>query len=394
MVSTTSPGIELQQSEEKSSQEMSLQQTNSSDDPLECRICSYKSFSLSYHLLSAHGLLRKDYLEKFPGEKTLKKKNDPEKKKKISTKESALRKKEMYDAGIPELVCQICGFCSPLSIISHITRKHALSMSQYRERYPGSKVQQNSPAQNKKASEFFKKKLSDPESLSSFLQWRSYPSEIKHWTKKGFSEEEAREKVAQFQSSQSLKGNNEKTRKLRSEKNLGQKNPMSLSSISEREGVSIDVAKSLTPCFGRTGQKHPMFGKKHSAEALKKIGLHLNHTGKSFIEHEMSNILISLYDGEKNIGVNGWSCDYVNHQKKLVVELFGDFWHHHPQKYDADYVNPFTKRTSAQVWERDRRKISDISEHGYSIVVIWESEWKQDKAECLERIKNAYNRTL
>lgn len=137
-----------------------------------------------------------------------------------------------------------------------------------------------------------------------------------------------------------------------------------------------------------------MFGKKHTDEALRKIGEHINHSGRSKVEHEMSDFLITHYGGVKNVGVHGWCCDYVNHDRRLIVEFFGDFWHHNPTKYGATYVNGFTKRSSSEVWARDARKLAELREQGYEVVVIWESDWHIKKDACVQRIEDAYNRTL
>ena len=290
------------------------------------------------------------------------------------------------------LKCQICGKQSLGSLISHITRKHKISMCDYRLQFGNCKVQQMSQKAIENNSIAQKKRLLNVENRKKFLEWRSFPSEIKHWTKKGFSEIEAKEKVIEFQREQSIKGNNEKTHIKRSLKYSGDKNPMSLTSISNRKGVTRSEASKLTPCFGRTGDKHPMFGRKHTDEALKKIGQHINHSGKSKIEHELSDTLISILGGEKNSPVSGWCCDYVNYENKLIVEFFGDFWHHNPKLYNIVHVNKITNRSSKQVWDRDARKLNELREQGYEVVVIWETEWRNSKDECIERIKNAYNR--
>lgn len=54
----------------------------------------------------------------------------------------------------------------------------------------------------------------------------------------------------------------------------GNSNPMSLVSISIRNGCSILEAKEKTPAKNRVGILHPMFGKKHSIETIKKIQKH------------------------------------------------------------------------------------------------------------------------
>jgi G:T-mismatch repair DNA endonuclease (very short patch repair protein)/predicted transcriptional regulator len=376
-------------------------------DKLQCMLCDMRSNSLGRHIVAKHYMTLLEYKAQFPGSKTnrltseqiakmtaTKRQQGEGTKHRIVRAEAERRASETLATGVQPLQCSICGKESANSLISHITRSHSVTMNEYRVKFPNCKVQRTSPSQRANNSRVMKEKLSDPIEMEAFLAWRSFPSEIKHWIRKGFDPREAHEKVADFQRLQSLKGNNETTRNKRSVKNTGSNNPMSLSSISLREGVTESEAKKLTPCFGRTGEKHPMFGKKHTDEALKKIGQHINHNGKSKIEHELTNQLIKLYGGEKNAPVNGWCCDYVQRNQMLVVEFFGDFWHHNPNLYAGEFVNRLTKRSSFEVWSRDARKLNELRELGYHVEVIWESDWYDNKNECMKRINDAYNRTL
>ena len=269
-----------------------------------------------------------------------------------------------------------------------------MPMREYRAQFPGALVQRISASGRANNAAAQKLRLQDPEARKKFDEWRSFPSEVKHWTRKGYSEQEALERVAEFQRKQSLKGCNPITSAKRSAKYGGSRNPMSLASIAAREGVSERDARQLTPCFGRTGAKHPMFGKRHTPEAIMKIGQHINNSGKSRIEHEMSDRLIALYGGEKNAYAGGWCCDYVNADQRLIVEFFGDFWHHNPKLYAKDYVNHLTKRSSMVVWERDARKLAELCSLGYHVEIVWESDWRSDSAVCMERIALAHDKLL
>ncbi len=40
--------------------------------------------------------------------------------------------------------------------------------------------------------------------------------------------------------------------------------------------------------------------------------------------------------------------------------------------------------------ERDSKKIKDLS-NKYVLVIVWEDDWKKDRASVLERVKNAIN---
>jgi len=166
---------------------------------------------------------------------------------------------------------------------------------------------------------------------------------------------------------------------------------MSLQNIAKRHGVVVDAASALTPCYGRRGSLHPMFGKKHTDEALKKIGEKINSSRVSQAEHSLTDKLVNKHGGGKNLGVGGWSCDYVHADRKIIVEFFGDFWHHNPDIYDDSWINPFTMRTTAAVRERDQRKIKELQELGYVVIVVWEKEWKSNQESQLKRIDDAFN---
>jgi G:T-mismatch repair DNA endonuclease (very short patch repair protein)/predicted transcriptional regulator len=381
---------------------------NSSEEPLECMLCGLKSFSLGRHIVAKHSMTTQEYKNKFPGcevnkltqlqiEKMKLTKSLKDSRSKELKLEGEKRKQETIDSGLKPLVCQICGFESLNSLISHITKKHNVTMHVYRETYPDSKVQQASPSQRKSNSKAMKEKLSDSDNLQAFLNWRSFPSEEKHWLKKGFSEEEAKEKVTQFQRIQSLKGNNEVTRKKRSEKNVGEKNPMSLASIASREGVSKKEAAKLTPCFGRSGEKHPMFGKHHTEEAIQKIANapHLtNPEWRSKPELEIASHCLQITNKLiTNIALGKWNVDILFVEKRLIIEFFGDFWHMNPKRYSPLDVHNVMKKSAEQIWERDARKLKELSEQGYTVLVIWESDWRENDAACIERIKDAYYRT-
>lgn len=301
---------------------------------------------------------------------------------------------EAIEDGLQILTCKICGYQSYLSLISHITRKHKLNMLTYREQFPYEIVQQATKRTRKKNSENIVRYFANDERKKEFLKRRSFPSEIKHWLNKGFSLEDAKLKVSEFQKKQSLKGNNEKTRLLRSLKNKGDVNPMSIKSIAKRYNVSLEKAHELTPCFGRVADKHPMFGKTHSLEAIRKIASahHLtNPDYRSKPERELENACASFAQIEHNVQIQRWNVDIKFINQPVIVELFGDFWHANPAKYDEDFHHYLLKKTAKEIWKRDSRKIQELEALGFKVIIIWESDWKLRKDESLQRIKNALN---
>ena len=382
-----------------------MQQTSLFDeDTLSCLICGLKSNQLISHVTRVHKISTSEYYLRFPGsclsrmtEAQKKKISDAKSKKDSKNKKIKMEKRKRREevSSLEMLKCRLCQYESSLSLISHIMNKHGVKMNEYRAIYPGDQVQRASPSQSKKLSEKMKSILENEEEKKRFLEWRSFPSEMKHWIRKGVSEEEAKEKVAEFQRFQSLKGNNDKTRLLRHEKNLGDKNPMSLMSISEKHSISIEEARKLTPCFGRSGPSHPMFGKKHSEEALKKIaGAHhlSNPSYRSTGEIELENECRKISDDVKaNFRISRWNVDIIFVSKNIIVEFFGDYWHMNPLKYKDDDVHSLYKKTALQVRERDNRKLNELKKLGYQVIVIWEHDWRYNRVDQIKRINDAFN---
>ncbi len=78
----------------------------------------------------------------------------------------------------------------------------------------------------------------------------------------------------------------------------------------------------------------------------------------------------------------------------LLLNFFGDYWHMNPKRFAASDKHPLIKKSAVEIWERDARKLKELDELGYTVVVIWESDWRFNKETCTKRIKDAYDRTL
>jgi len=144
-------------------------------------------------------------------------------------------------------------------------------MDEYRTQFPNQGLQRSSREHKEKQSRTQKARLQDPGSRAAMRAACSTPAEIRHWTRQGLSEEKARVKVSEHQRCLALQQNNPETKERQSKRNTGDANHMSLSSIAERHDVTREEASKMTPCYGRTGESHPMFGKHHTEEALRKI---------------------------------------------------------------------------------------------------------------------------
>ena len=72
------------------------------------------------------------------------------------------------------------------------------------------------------------------------------------------------------------------------------------------------------------------------------------------------NNLAFEYIGDGKEIIKGFNPDFINKNKKLILEVFGDYWHNLPD-----------------VKERDNRRFIVYTKMGYKTLVIWEHELKE-----------------
>jgi len=173
----------------------------------------------------------------------------------------------------------------------------------------------------------------------------------------------------------------------------GDENPMSLVQIAKRHNVSLQDAKKMTPCFGRTGDKHPMFGKHHKFETLEKISKNqkITFSNTSCGEIDLRNTLIEMFPDISitgNVGISKYNCDIQLKNESIIIEYFGDNWHMNPALYKANDLHFRTNIPAAQIWEKDKEKLEFLRKLGYDVIIVWASDWKKKKQHVLQEIKD------
>lgn len=91
------------------------------------------------------------------------------------------------------------------------------------------------------------------------------------------------------------------------------------------------------------------------------------------------------------ISISGTYPDYVNEDKKLLIEIHGDYWHCNPIKYDPNWTHPIKKQSASQIWDKDKQRIFDWSQKGYKTLVIWELDIKKNLPKVIENINEWIN---
>ncbi|MCK9154667.1 MAG: hypothetical protein M0P12_00985 [Paludibacteraceae bacterium] len=98
-----------------------------------------------------------------------------------------------------------------------------------------------------------------------------------------------------------------------------------------------------------------------------------------------------IYFGELN---HEFSCgtnrnfDFVIEDIKKVIEFNGDKFHVNPnltEDQKRKWKQVYTNRTASEVETIDSNKIKNAKEKGYEFLIIWESDYKEDKDTVLKR---------
>jgi len=181
------------------------------------------------------------------------------------------------------------------------------------------------------------------------------PTNIQYWINKGYSDDEAKIKLSERQSTFSKK--------------------LCIEKYGEEEGLRV---------FTKRQEK---WSKSLNENGNMKIG-YSKISQELFYEllgcydiGERENVKFATHNGELKLNKdNGgiWLYDFVDLSGKKIIEYNGDMYHGNPKKYIAeDYPHPFRKDITAQeIWNKDKLKLDVAKDNGYETLVIWDSEYR------------------
>lgn len=113
----------------------------------------------------------------------------------------------------------------------------------------------------------------------------------------------------------------------------------------------------------------------HSSYSTSKIEKELFYNVKEIWEEALENYII--YGDNRR-----YLPDIYLPSKKIIIELYGDYWHGNPDRYkEEDIVHHHIK--AKNIWDRDREREENLIKLGYKVIIIWASEYKKDREKVL-----------
>lgn len=80
--------------------------------------------------------------------------------------------------------------------------------------------------------------------------------------------------------------------------------------------------------------------------------------------------------------------DIIHHEKKIIVEFYGDYYHCNPSvlKYEATYYNKCRKKTAREIWDFDAHRVARLEAMGFKVIIVWETDFEKDALACVKRV--------
>lgn len=80
--------------------------------------------------------------------------------------------------------------------------------------------------------------------------------------------------------------------------------------------------------------------------------------------------------------------DYVNYRSKIILEIYGNYWHANPRIFSAD-CTLYDGLTAQQIWNRDNLRQAFYEQRSWRVIIIWEDEINL----ILERLNSIENQS-
>ena len=113
----------------------------------------------------------------------------------------------------------------------------------------------------------------------------------------------------------------------------------------------------------------------------------------SEINSQYKKIYFAELNHEFSCGIRSKNFDFVIKDTKKVIEFNGDKWHANPKIYEEEDIPfDFIGISAKEIWENDKSKNDLAKQNGYDILIIWESDYRNNSNKELEKCLNFINK--
>lgn len=159
---------------------------------------------------------------------------------------------------------------------------------------------------------------------------------------------------------------------------------------------------SLSKCIEKYGDKsgHEIWSNRQIKwlNSLKSSGI---YSGYSKISKELFDSLSKEFPNEKFFYADNEqivktdklsiSVDFLFEKESKIIEFNGDYWHANPKKYNKN--SKMKGGVLAEtIWEFDKTRNDELLKSGYEVLIIWESDYRNNKKGTIKKCINFLNK--
>ena len=89
--------------------------------------------------------------------------------------------------------------------------------------------------------------------------------------------------------------------------------------------------------------------------------------------------------------MNKFMCDFCFPKQKVIVEVYGDFWHANPNRYPEGTVLHPHQIKGKRVDKSKEAYITKVDNSSWTYIAIWESDIKKNVGECVDKVVKVLN---
>jgi len=71
---------------------------------------------------------------------------------------------------------------------------------------------------------------------------------------------------------------------------------------------------------------------------------------------------------------------------KKIIEYYGDYWHGNPKIYTGNEM--IRKKKVNDVWLHDSKKVRDLEDNDYTVMIVWENDYISSPVEILQKCRD------
>lgn len=129
-------------------------------------------------------------------------------------------------------------------------------------------------------------------------------------------------------------------------------------------------------------------------EKRRKAGLASAKSDKNYkmnkLEKKFQDILFGLgHEFEYSVIINYMQFDFGNKDKRILIEINGDYWHGNPKFYGKNKRQ--LNETQLNKKKIDKKKQSFAKEYGFKLLTFWEYDIYNNEENIVETLKNEIN---